>query len=118
MTIARLRKKIDSIDRQWLHLVQTRIEISCQIARIKKKQGLSYEDLERENEIRENVSAQARKLQLDEKLAQRLIFLVLAVAKRNARKKTRDALSADCSASRHQTLRRRAEKGQSLCNGE
>ena len=51
-----LRRKIDKIDRDIIHNLSERIDISKKISKIKRKNNLTIRDIRRENDIINNLS--------------------------------------------------------------
>ena len=63
--IAKLRKRIDKVDEQILHSLSDRIKICRSIGLLKKKQGLSIKDQQRETDLCEKITKRAVELNLD-----------------------------------------------------
>ena len=63
--IAKLRKRIDKVDEQILHSLSDRIKICRSIGLLKKKQGLSVKDQQRETNLYEKIKKRAVELNLD-----------------------------------------------------
>ena len=63
--IVKLRKRIDKVDEQILHSLSDRIKICRSIGLLKKKQGLSVKDLQRETDLCEKIKKRAVELNLD-----------------------------------------------------
>lgn len=55
--IKELRKKLDSLDDQISELIQKRIATGKKIVKLKKEAGISKDDLSREQEIIERITA-------------------------------------------------------------
>lgn len=55
--IKELRKKLDSLDDQISELIQKRIATGKKIVKLKKEAGISKDDLSREREIIERITA-------------------------------------------------------------
>lgn len=55
--IKELRKKLDSLDDQISELIQKRIATGKKIVKLKKEAGISKDDLSREQEILERITA-------------------------------------------------------------
>ncbi len=60
-----LRKKIDDVDEQILHLLSERAKVCRDIGAAKKKQGAPIRDAERENQVYQHIKAKAARLGLD-----------------------------------------------------
>ena len=63
--IKQLRKRIDEIDKQILQSLSKRIEICKSIGSVKKKHGISIQDLPRENDVYAHIKEKAADLGLD-----------------------------------------------------
>ena len=57
--ITTLRKKIDAIDENFVHLLKDRIELCKRIGKIKKEKELAVKDLRREDEVYLHVMSKA-----------------------------------------------------------
>lgn len=51
------RKRIDEIDRKIVELYQERMEISCEVGKIKSAQGIALNDYQREKQVLNNVTS-------------------------------------------------------------
>jgi chorismate mutase/prephenate dehydratase len=63
--IAKLRKRIDRVDEQILYSLSDRAKICRSIGLLKKKQGLSVKDQQRETNLYEKIKKRAVELNLD-----------------------------------------------------
>jgi chorismate mutase len=63
--LKQLRKKVDAVDEQILHLFSDRAKICRAIGEAKKKQGSPIRDAERESEVYQRIKAKAASLGLD-----------------------------------------------------
>ena len=63
--IAKLRKRIDKVDEQILYSLRDRTKICRSIGLLKKKQGLSIKDQQRETDLCEKIKKRAVELNLD-----------------------------------------------------
>ena len=81
--IAKLRKRIDKVDEQILHSLSARIKICRSIGLLKKKQGLSVKDLQRETDLCEKIKKRAVELDLDpmrvEEIYQQIVEMCISV---------------------------------------
>jgi len=81
--IAKLRKRIDKVDEQILHSLSDRIKICRSIGLLKKKQGLSVKDLQRETDLCEKIKKRAVELDLDpmrvEEIYQQIVEMCISV---------------------------------------
>ena len=81
--IAKLRKRIDKVDEQILHSLSDRIKICRSIGLLKKKQGLSVKDLQRETDLCEKIKKRAVELNLDpirvEEIYQQIVEMCISV---------------------------------------
>jgi monofunctional chorismate mutase len=69
-----VRKKIDSIDKNILALVEERFELVNEVARIKKSKGLPIRDLKREEEV---IKSKLGLTELSEEFVAKLYRLIL-----------------------------------------
>jgi len=60
-----LRKKIDTIDENFVLLLKDRIELCKRIGKIKEENGLAVKDLRREDEVYLHIMGKALELGLD-----------------------------------------------------
>ena len=60
-----LRRRINEIDEQILHLLNERIGVSKSIGMIKRKQGIAIRDYQREDELYGRIMRKASELGLD-----------------------------------------------------
>ena len=83
-----LRRKIDSIDKNILCLLEKRIQIAKEIKKIKIKRGLCITDRKREREILENLKRQTKDKNLKKYLPKiyRIIFKISKEAQRSEKK--------------------------------
>jgi chorismate mutase len=72
-----LRHEIDAINHQLVTLLGKRLEVAREIAVIKRLQGLSILDDEREQRIKEEVKVLAKKQGLDKDLVEAVFQLIL-----------------------------------------
>jgi len=72
-----LRKKIEGITVEMLSLLKTRAEISQEIGKIKKEQGMSVSNESREDELRELVKNECQKIGFDENTALKFLNFLL-----------------------------------------
>jgi len=81
--IVKLRKRIDKVDEQILHSLSDRIKICRSIGLLKKKQGLSVKDLQRETDLCEKIKKRAVDLDLDpmrvEEIYQQIVEMCISV---------------------------------------
>ena len=72
-----LRKKIEEITIEMLFLLKTRTEISQEIGKIKNKQGMSVSNESREDELRELIKNQCKKIDFDTNTALKFLNFLL-----------------------------------------
>ena len=75
--IDELRKKIETITIEMLSLLKTRTEIAQEIGKIKNQQGMSVSNESRENELRELVKKQCKKISFDSNIALKFLNFLL-----------------------------------------
>lgn len=63
--ILSLRKKIDKIDEQTLHLLKERVEVCKTIGVTKRKHGIPIKDSSRESELYKHIAEKATELGLN-----------------------------------------------------
>ena len=74
--ISLLRKNIDAIDNELLHILSKRMEIVDKMAEVKRENNLTILQINRWNEVLKNVSDLAVELGLDQEFVQHLMGLV------------------------------------------
>jgi aspartate aminotransferase len=72
-----LRKKIEEITVGMLSLLKTRTEIAQEIGKIKNQQGMSVSNESRENELRELIKKQCKKIDFDSNTALKFLNFLL-----------------------------------------
>jgi aspartate aminotransferase len=72
-----LRKRIEEITIEMLFLLKTRTEISQEIGKIKNKQGMSVSNESREDELRELIKNQCKKINFDTNTALKFLNFLL-----------------------------------------
>ena len=77
--ITTLRKKIDAIDENFVHLLKDRIELCKSIGKIKKEKGLAVKDLRREDEVYLHVMSKALESGLDPQKVETLFKQIVAL---------------------------------------
>jgi chorismate mutase len=87
--ISELRKRIDSVDRTILRLLEERLKIAREIMKIKIKKGLKITDRKRESEILKNLTKKTKNEILKKYLFQiyRIIFKMSKMQRSNKIKK-------------------------------
>ena len=71
------RRKIDTIDEQMLRLLEKRLTIVREIAKLKTRENLPIRDIKRETVILDSIALKAEKLGLDPKLAKQFFRSVI-----------------------------------------
>jgi len=74
-----LRKKIDAIDENFVHLLKDRIELCKRIGKIKEENGLAVKDLRREDEVYLHVMGKALELGLDPQKVEAIFRQIVAL---------------------------------------
>ena len=74
-----LRKKIDAIDENFVHLLKGRIELCKRIGKIKEENGLAVKDLRREDEVYLHVMGKALELGLDPQKVEAIFKQIVAL---------------------------------------
>ncbi len=77
-----LREKVDTLDRQLLHVLRERLDLVAQIAREKRESAASLRDPERERVVLARVEAVAGEEGLDPGLCRELFRVILAMSVR------------------------------------
>ena len=90
MSLEGLRKEIGEVTEEILRLVARRMELAKKIGEVKRELGLSVDQPEVERALMRKALEEARELGLDERLASRLLSLLIA---ESARVQRRDASS-------------------------
>ena len=86
MSLAKLRKQIDAIDRKWMGLIRRRLDVTKQIARLKKRKRMPIVDLEREQSMRARARCLAQEQGVSPLMMERLFRIVLIYAKKEMKK--------------------------------
>ena len=74
-----LRKKIDAIDENFIHLLKDRIELCKRIGEVKEENGLAVKDLRREDEVYLHVMSKALELGLDPQRVEAIFKRIVAL---------------------------------------
>ena len=74
-----LRKKIDAIDENFVHLLKDRIELCKRIGKIKEENGLAVKDLRREDAIYLHIMGKALELGLDPQKVESIFKQIIAL---------------------------------------
>lgn len=77
-----LRGRIDDIDERLIALIGERLELACELGRLKARAGLAIEDEERERILAALYERHAHRAGLDPDFVQRVFETVLAESKR------------------------------------
>jgi len=72
-----LRKKIEEITVEMLSLLKTRTEIAQEIGKIKNEQGMSVQNESREDDLRELIKNECKKIGFDENTALKFLNFIL-----------------------------------------
>ncbi len=88
MTLETLRKQIDEINSDLLHLLSKREEISRQIGQLKKERELPIFDRERENEIINSLVKKGVQLHLEPPFVKKVFTLILKHSRKQMKKKS------------------------------
>ena len=74
-----LRKKIDTIDENFVLLLKDRIELCKRIGKIKEENGLTVKDLRREDEVYLHIMGKALELGLDPQKIEAIFKQIIAL---------------------------------------
>ena len=74
-----LRKKIDTIDENFVLLLKDRIELCKRIGKIKEENGLTVKDLRREDEVYLHIMGKALELGLDPQKVEAIFKQIIAL---------------------------------------
>lgn len=88
MKIEELRKEIDKVDEKIVNLLVRRDALVKEIAQIKKKDGITVKDQDRENEIIVRMKKKAINCGLDGRFVEELFKLVLKKSKEEQENET------------------------------
>ena len=77
--ITTLRKKIDTIDENLVHLLKDRIELCKRIGKIKEENGLAVKDFRREDEVYLHVMGKALELGLNPQKVEAIFKQIIAL---------------------------------------
>lgn len=78
--ITTLRKKIDAIDENFVHLLKDRIELCKRIGKFKQEKGLAVKDLRREDEVYLHVMSKALESRLDPQKVEAIFKQIVAMS--------------------------------------
>ena len=79
-SIAALRKKIDEIDKKIVLLLKDRIELCKRIGALKRENGISVRDLQREDNVYLHVMASALEMGLDPQKVENIFKGIIALS--------------------------------------
>ena len=79
-SIAALRKKIDEIDKKIVLLLKDRIELCKRIGAVKRENGISVRDLQREDQVYLHVMASALEVGLDPQKVENVFKEIIALS--------------------------------------
>lgn len=82
MTLPQLRQKIDLTDKKLVKLLKSRMQLSLEAAKIKKRQNLPIYDPKREIELRKDRVLKAEKYHLSAYFVDRLFLHILRESRR------------------------------------
>lgn len=77
-----LREDINRIDENIIELLSRRMEVSKEIAILKKNRGIQVEDRERESQVFLKIQREARKNLIDENFVSELFGLIISHSKK------------------------------------
>ena len=75
-----LRKKIDEIDEKVVLLLKDRIELCKRIGAVKRENGISVRDLQREDEVYLHVMASALEAELDPQKVENIFKEIISLS--------------------------------------
>jgi chorismate mutase len=75
-----LRKKIDTIDEKFVLLLKDRIDLCKRIGEIKKQNGLSVKDFQREDAVYVHIMAKALESELDPQKVEAIFKQIIALS--------------------------------------
>ncbi len=78
---AELRAQIETIDEEIIDLIATRMEISDELAKAKKKSGMGYWDDEKEREVVHRYMELCEEVSLSEDEAKQIAEVILHISK-------------------------------------
>jgi monofunctional chorismate mutase len=87
--IDRIRKKIDKINLELLKLIAKRFEITDEIVYIKKQKGIKILDKKREKEQIKELKKDAEKINIDPKLIEKILKLIIKEVKADKKSKSK-----------------------------
>ena len=83
LSLKNLREKLDKIDKKLLKVLTERFEITQKVGIYKKKKNLPVLDRKREQEIFRQRKLQAKKINLDPLLIEKIFKLIIKKVKEN-----------------------------------
>jgi chorismate mutase len=81
MNLTELRKQIDALNEEIISLFARRLELTKQVAQVKKRESLPVDDFKREEDQKELLRHLAKKYQLDPDIIEELFDLFIKYSK-------------------------------------
>ncbi len=81
-SLLKCRKRLDKITIKLIELVRERNDVVSEVGKIKKKMGIPIVNLKREKEVINNARILAKKMKVDEDLAEELMRILITYAKK------------------------------------